>query len=165
MKRMKQAAAGLVTVAIAAILISFPVANAQSSIKADTSLEGAWKTTVTPRICETGEPLPTMPPFEGLLTVNFGGTMAETSSGSAPATRGPGHGVWKRLPGWQVYSMSFIFQRFSPAGLIGTTVVHQEVQLDGSGDAFTSTGTVEIVANDGTVLGSICSTSTGTRFE
>lgn len=165
MKRMKEAAAGLFVVAIVAILISYPVANAQSSIKAETSLEGVWKTTVTPRICETGEPLPTMPPFEGILTVNFGGTMAETSSGSAPATRGPGHGVWKRLPGWQVYSMSFLFQRFAPVGLVGTTVVRQEVQLDGSGDGFTSAGTVEIVAPNGTVLATICSTSTGTRFE
>ncbi len=162
MKRMKQAAAGLIALAFVAVLIGYPVANAQSVIKSETSLEGVWTTTVTPRNCETGEQI--MPPFDGLLTFNFGGTMAETSSGSAPGARGPGHGVWRRLPGFQTYSMDFLFQRFSPGGLIGTTVVRQEVQIDGSGDAFTSTGTVAIVATDGNVLALICSTSTGARF-
>lgn len=160
---MKQTTAGILALAIMAILISQPVTNAQSLVKAGTSIKGVWKTTVTPRSCETGDQI--MPAFEGLLTLNFGGTMAETSSGSAPGARGPGHGVWQRLPGWQIYSMSFLFQRFSPVGLIGTTVVYQEVQLDDSGDAFTSTGTVEIVGNDGTTIAAICSTSTGTRFQ
>lgn len=159
---MKLAAVGILSLVIVTILISHPAINAQSSIKAETSIEGVWKTTVVPRNCDTGEQI--MPSFEGLLTFNFGGTLAETSSGSSPGTRGPGHGTWRRLPGNQTYAMHFVFQRFSPGGLIGTTEVHQEVELEGSRDAFTSTGTVAIVANDGTVLATICSTSTGTRF-
>ena len=163
MRQMKNTVAALLILAIFTILASNPVANAQTSTVTEKSLVGVWRTQVIPRNCDSGAQI--MPAFEGLLTINFGGTMAETSSGSAPGTRGPGHGIWKKLPGWQVYEMSFLFQRFSPGGLIGSTVVNQEVQLDATGDAFTSTGTVAIVANDGTILGSICSTSTGTRFK
>lgn len=170
MKEKKKAAAGLALVIVATILMSFSVAKGQSSIKDYDDIEeawfttivGVWKTTVVPRDCETGEQI--MPPFEGILTFNYGGTMAETSSGSAPGTRGPGHGVWRRTRGHRTYSISFLFQRFSPGGLIGTTEVQQEVEIDGSGDTFTSTGTVEIIANDGSVLASFCSTSTGAQF-
>jgi len=160
---MRNAAAAALVIAIVTILASQPVTNAQASSLTEKSIVGVWSTQVIPRNCESGAQI--MPAFYGLLTFNFGGTLAETSSGSAPGTRGPGHGVWKKLPGWQAYEMSFVFQRFSPGGLIGTTVVQQEVQLNDSGDAFTSTGTVAIVAIDGTVLASICSTSTGARFE
>lgn len=151
------------------ILVLMAVGNAtliaQSDLKLSRSVIGVWKTTVTPRDCATGDQI--MPAFEGLLTFSFGGTLAETSSGSAPATRGPGHGLWRReiSNGWRAYSMSFVFQRFSPGGLIGTTVVRQELHLDSGGDAFNSTGTVDIVSNGGQVLATLCTTSTGERFE
>ena len=54
------------------------------------SIEGVWQTTVSQRNCQTGAILRT---FQGLLTFNQGGTIAETSSVTSPALRSPGHGV------------------------------------------------------------------------
>ncbi|MEO6051355.1 MAG: hypothetical protein ABIP78_08495 [Pyrinomonadaceae bacterium] len=56
------------------------------------TIVGVWQTTVTPRNCMTGDPV--APSFQGLLTFNEGGTMAETSGSAGPTLRGPGHGIW-----------------------------------------------------------------------
>ena len=48
-------------------------------------------------------------PLAGQFTFHEGGTMAEygIGPGSSPALRSPGHGVWQRRHGWQVYSFAF----------------------------------------------------------
>ncbi len=130
----------------------------------DRNLTGVWETVVTPRNCMTGTPV--APDFQGLITFNDGGTLAEIASGGNPALRSPGHGVWQRTNSWRNYSMKLIFLRFNASGvLIGKQRIIQTVHLSGNGDESTSSGTVEILDLNGNVLGGGCSTSTATRFE
>ncbi|HEY0461372.1 MAG TPA: hypothetical protein VGC97_19715 [Pyrinomonadaceae bacterium] len=125
------------------------------------SIVGVWQTTVTPVNCQTG--VPVAPSFKGLITFDDGGTIAETG-GTGPALRGPGHGIWKRSGGGRQFTIAFTFLRYNSADLlIGSNVVRQVIQVDG--DNSTSSGTVQIIDLNGNVLGSGCSTATGTRFE
>ena len=123
------------------------------------SLIGTWQTFVTPRNCQTGEPV--APAFPGLLTFNEGGTLTGTSSAVSSV-----YGVWVRTHGRQNYSFAFISLRYSPTGaFIGTQKVRQTVRLEANGNAFTSTGSIDILDANGNTIGTGCSTSTGTRFE
>jgi len=128
------------------------------------SIEGVWETVVTPRNCQTGAPV--APDFQGLITFNEGGTVAEIASGGNPALRSPGHGIWQRENGRRKYSMKVIFLRFNPSGVfIGKQKITQTVKLSPDGNQSTSTGTVEVIDLNGNVIGSGCSTSTATRFD
>ncbi len=122
---------------------------------------GTWQTTVTPRNCQTGDPLLNVPAFPGLLTFNEGGTLTGTSTAVSSV-----YGVWERTRGKRNYSFAFISLRYSPTGtFIGTQIVRQTAELGASGNDFTSTGSVEILDANGNTVGTGCSTSTGTRFE
>ena len=130
----------------------------------DRTLTGVWQTTLTPRNCLTGAPV--APDFQGLITYNDGGTLSEFAAGGNPILRGPGHGVWQRDNGWRTYSVKIIFLRFNANGdLIGKQRIIQTVNLATNGDESTSSGTVEVLDLNGSVLGGGCSTSTATRFE
>ena len=130
----------------------------------DRSLTGVWQTVVTPRNCQTG--VPVAPDFQGLLTFNKGGTVAEIAAGGNPILRSPGHGIWRRENGWRNYSLKFIFLRFNSSGaFIGKQRVTQTIELSANGDQSTSGGTVEVLDLNGNVIGSGCSTATATRFE
>ena len=127
------------------------------------SIEGVWQTTITPVNCQTGAPV--APPFYGLLTFNEGGTLAETASNTPPSLRSPGHGIWRRGWGRGRYQMSITALRFNPANaLIGSLKVRQEIELSRTGN-FSSTGTVEVIDLNNTVIANLCTTSTATRFE
>ena len=121
------------------------------------SIEGTWRTSVTPRNCVTG--VPVGPAFPGLLAFADGGTLTGTSTVAASV-----FGVWEREHGGR-YSFAFTNFRYNPSGVfIGTQTVRQTATL-GGGDDFTSTGTVEIFDINGNLIGSGCATSTGLRFE
>ncbi len=131
------------------------------------SIVGTWQTSVTPRNCQTG--VPVAPAFPGLLTFNEGGTLTGTSTAVSSV-----YGVWERKDGLQQnlftpikqYSFAFISLRYNATGtFIGTQKVRQTATLGASGNDFTSTGTAEILDANGNVIGTGCSTSTGTRFE
>jgi len=114
-------------IVIAALTIAFSFASAQAPERtmSERTIQGAWRTMVTPVNCQTGDPLG--PPFAGLFTFNKGGTMSEygIGPGSSPALRSPGHGVWQREHGWQDYSFTFTFYRYDASGLfIGSQKVN-----------------------------------------
>ncbi len=133
--------------------------DSTEKLSSSSPIVGTWQTSVTPRNCQTGDPV--APPFPGLLTFNQG----ETLVGTAPAVGTVG-GVWRRGQGFHDYSFAFIFLRYSPTGtFIGTQKVRQTVTLLAGSNDFTSTGTTEILDVNGNVIGNGCSTSTGTRFE
>ena len=137
--------------------------SAQSDEIQQLDIVGVFRTTVTQRNCRTGNPIGT---FQGLVTFNEGGTMAETSTALSPALRTPGHGVWRREPGFQQYSFAFTFLRFNPDGtFFGTQVIRQTVTLVPGGNQFNSTNFVEAYNASGNLLGTGCATSVGTRFE
>ena len=120
---------------------------------------GTWQTWVTPRNCATGAAV--APAFAGLLTFAKGQTLSGTSA-TVPSV----FGVWDRLSAWNSYSFTFISLRYNAAGaFIGTQTVRQTADLSGSGNDFTSTGTVVLLDANGATVGTGCATSTGSRFQ
>jgi hypothetical protein len=134
-------------------------AAGQENARNERTIEGTWRTTVTPTNCQTGAPV--APAFPGLLTFNKGGTLAGTSTVAASA-----FGIWSREGGWENYSFAFTNFRYNASGtFIGTQTVRQTVKLGATGDEFASTGTVEIFDGNGNQIGTGCAAATGTRFE
>ena len=129
------------------------------------SIEGVWRTAVTPRNCQTG--LPLAPALRGLFTFNEGGTMSEygIGPGQSPALRSPGHGVWERRRGGRNYSLAFIFYRYDPSGIfIGSTKITAALELGIRGGAFTTNSAIEVFDANDNLIGTACATATGTRF-
>ena len=129
----------------------------------DRTIVGVWLTTVTQRNCQTGDPV--APPFQGLLTFNEGGTMAEIGTSPGPALRGPGHGIWEASNPFHP-TFAFTFLRFNPDGTFaGRNIVRQTASLAQSGNDFTTSGAVQVFDSNGNVVGMGCATSTATRFQ
>ncbi len=137
--------------------------NASSSAP-DKTLEGVWRTEITPRDCQTGAPSAGTAP--GLLTFHQGGTSSETAfSPLGPASRSPGHGIWRRIDSSR-YAGSIVFLGFnSDRTFAGRRVITQNIQLDRSGDLFYDTATLQIYDLNNNVIATTCATAVGTRFE
>jgi hypothetical protein len=139
--------------------------NSSTSTDNARTIEGVWRTVVTPRNCQTDEPLGSL---SGLFTFNQGGTMSEygIGPGSSPALRSPGHGVWQREPGWQEYSFAFTYYRYSATGVfLGSQRVRAGLELDANGDEFATRSTIEVLDANDNVIGTGCATAAGKRFE
>ena len=128
------------------------------------TITGVWRTVITQRNCQTGEPGASFP---GLWTFHEGGTMSEYASapGLSPALRGSGHGVWQREHSSQDYSLAFIFYRYNASGVFtGSQRAKIALKLGASGDEFTATSAIEILDANDNVIFTACGTPTGTRF-
>jgi hypothetical protein len=150
-------------IVMAALTVAFSFASAQAH---ERTIQGVWRTMVTPVNCQTGDPLG--PPFPGLFTFNKDGTMSEygIGPGSSPALRSPGHGVWEHGQGWQDYSFTFTFYRYNASGVfIGSQKVTATVELGDSGDEFATHSVVEVLDANGNVIATFCARAAGTRFE
>jgi len=150
-------------IVIAALTVAFSFASAQAP---ERTIQGVWRTMVTPVNCQTGDPVG--PLFPGLFTFNKGGTMSEygIGPGSSPALRSPGHGVWQYERGWQDYSFTFTFYRYDASGaFIGSQKVTATVELGASGDEFTTHSVVEVLDANGNVIAAFCAMTAATRFE
>ena len=139
------------------------------SVNGEPTLVGVWRTRVRPRNCETDEVLPA-PVLQGhgLFTFHQGGTASEygIGPGQTPALRSPGHGVWRRVHGWQEYEYSFEFTRHDASGaFVGTSKVTSALLLDASGDAWTSNSQVQVFDAAGNLILAPCVRGSGTRFE
>ncbi len=131
------------------------------------SVEGVWRTVVTPRNCQTGDPIP-VPPIRGLFTFNEGGTLAEwgVAANSSPALRSPGHGLWEQRSGRRNYSFTFIHLRYDGNGVfLGSQKITAALTLGASGNSFTTNSAIEILDANDNVVGTGCATAVGTRFE
>ena len=157
--------------AVIAALVFVTIASAQgnqhqqSSADNERTIQGVWRTVVTPRNCQTGDAILTL---AGLFTFNQGGTMSEygIGPGSSPALRSPGNGVWQREHGWQDYSFAFTYYRYNASGvLLGSQRVTAALELGASGDEFASRSVIEILDVNDNVIGTGCATTVGTRFE
>jgi hypothetical protein len=159
---------------ISALSVTVPIVSAQgipnkkgpepSTANART-IKGVWRTVVTARNCQTGEPFGSLP---GLFTFNEGGTMSEygIGPGSSPALRSPGHGVWQRAHRWREYSFAFTYYRYSAVGVfIGSQKVTGALELGPGDDEFTTTSAIEVLDVNGNPIGAGCATAAGTRFE
>jgi len=125
----------------ASIVSGKAIQNTQSSANAsEKTIQGVWRTVVTLRNCQTGDPV--APSFQGVFTFHEGGTMSEwgVGPGSSPALRSPGHGVWRRAHGWEDYEFTFFHYRYNASGvLLGSQRIRATVQLGASGDEITTT--------------------------
>ena len=123
---------------------------------------GAWETTVTPVNCNTGEQV--APAFEGVITLNEGGTVAEFGANPATPYRTPGHGIWSSIGGRGGYNLKFSFLPLTPAGVpVGRMRVTQIMELPRFSDISTSYGSFVLTNFAGTVLATGCSTAVGVR--
>ena len=157
--------AAVVFVMIAAGQISLHAQNKEGSASSQSAnrLVGAWETTVTPRNCETGEQLG--PSFNGLITFNEGGTIAEYAANPAVPYRTPGHGIWASNGGNSNYSMKFSFIALTPSGApVGRMRVTQVIELARFSDEQTSSGSFVLTNFSGVVLAAGCTTATAARL-
>jgi hypothetical protein len=159
--------------AASALPMSAPTVSAQNvqdrqsatSQGHERTIQGVWRTVVTPQDCQTGVPIVSFP---GLFTFNEGGTMSEWGirPGTSPALRSPGHGVWQREHGWQEYSFAFTYYRYNASGvLVGSQKITSRLELGASGDEFVTRSVAEAFDVNDTLISTSCVTTVGTRFE
>ena len=156
-----------IILSIGSALMVAPLMSFASSHADKRTIVGAWRTTVTVVNCQTGQPVGA-PTISGLSTFHHGGTMSEfgVGPGSSPALRSPSHGVWEREHGWHDYLFTFIHYRYDTNGsLIGSQKVTADAELAASGDAYTSTATVQILDVNSNLIATVCAVSAATRFE
>lgn len=128
----------------------------------DQTLVGSWNLVVTLRDCGTGTPFISFP---AMNTYNQGGTTQQAAVPDPGSTALPGHGVWSHKIG-RGYRGSFQFFQLNPnPALTRRVIVRSDISLDLGGNSYSSTDAAEILALDGTVVDTGCSTSTATRFE
>ncbi len=94
-----------------------------------------------------------------------GGTMQEYGVSFGASGRGPGHGVWS-YQGGRRFTSAFQFFLYNTEGVYsGKQVIRRQIELSRSGNGYTAVGAVEVFNTGGTVIATICTTETGTRFE
>jgi hypothetical protein len=152
---------GAIGLLMACFTFGTAVSSAQSSNLGGGRLEGTWNARVSIRNCSTGSEIRS---FDSIGTFMTGGTFLDSTSGTAQALKTPGQGIWTHVGG-NTYRFKFKSFTFDPAGnFTGWTVIHHEATLNNTADAYTSAGTAQVYAPNGTLVFTGCSTTTATRF-
>jgi hypothetical protein len=124
-------------------------------------LEGTWDVRVAIQNCQTGAEIRS---FKSLTMFMFGGTMIDSTSGVPQALKTPGQGVWSHVSA-NTYRFSFTSFSFDAGGnFTGWTKITHEATLDSNGNQYSSAGTAEVYAPNGTLISTGCSATTATRF-
>jgi len=124
-------------------------------------LVGTWDAEVTIRNCVTGG---FITEFPSIASFNQGGTSIGSTAGMPQAARTPEHGIWRHVAG-NSYIFKFKTFSFDPSGVArGYSIVTHTIELDQTGDTYTSAGTVQHYLMDGTPSGHGCSDAVGTRM-
>lgn len=135
--------------------------DSSDSSSGNGKIVGVWDVRVTPRNCQTGDPLASLRVMNMFIR---GGTLLETSSG-LPTRRGPGLGTWQYLGG-RSYSAVFRFFRFNPDGsFAGHRRVARTIELSQDSNEFTATASDEIFDANDNLVQTGCATETATRLE
>src|SRR4029079_10111859 len=125
-------------------------------------LEGAWNTQVSVIDCQSGNVIFT---FANMPVFMAGGTMVESTTSTAPALRTQGQGVWRHTTGnnyvFRFKSFSFNAQNV----FTGWMIIQSDASVDSTGDAYTSSATIEVYNPNGVLVGTGCATTAGTRFD
>jgi hypothetical protein len=124
-------------------------------------LEGTWNARVAITNCQTGGEIRS---FDSIGTFMSGGTMLDSTSGVPQALKTPGG----RLEPRRREHIKFSFKSFSfdaAGNFTGWTIVRHEAVLDSRGDEYSSSGTAEFYAPNGTLVFTGCSTQAAARFE
>ena len=166
MKRnMLKIVGGTITTLTLVAALAFGPAFGQDEAKSTRGggrLAGTWDVRVSIRNCQTGAEIRG---FNSIGTFMSGGTMLDTTTGMPPTMRTPGHGVWSHTDG-RNYRFSFKAFSFDAAGnATGWQIVRHEATLEPNGDEYTSAGTAEFYAPNGTLVSTGCSSTTAVRFQ
>jgi len=150
--------------AVSLVLMSVITAVSFAQTKESPSggrLEGTWNVRVSIINCQTGGVIRS---FDSLGEFMVGGTLLDSTSGTAQALKTPGEGVWEHTAGSN-YRFKFKSFTFDTAGnYTGYTVIQHDATLANTGDSYESRGTLEVYNPAGVQVGSGCSTTTATRF-
>ena len=141
--------------------------------KAADTLVGAWRVTVTPYNCATGQEFPQFS-FRSFLTFADGGTMLETNSNTnfQPGQRSVGHGNWERTGpnDYQATIEAFVHFTTSPSPppplptyRRGTQRLEQGIQMV-SRDSWVSLAAITFFDTGGTVVSTGCAKSEAERM-
>lgn len=125
-------------------------------------LVGSWDVEVTIRQCASGAAIRT---FHSLGTYMTGGTMIDSTSGTAQALKTPGQGEWRHLGG-PAYEFAFKSFTFDASGnFTGWTKIVHVATMDPSGESYSSEGSLEVYAPDGNLVFTGCASTTATRYQ
>ena len=131
-------------------------------VRYDRLLEGSWNVQVTRRNCQTGEAQVSFPTMSNF---NRGGTMNDYGIAMAPSGRGTSFGVWNHQSGRR-FTNNFQFFLFGADGITtGRQIIKRQIEVSRFGSTYTATGAVEVFNTAGTVVATVCTTETATRFE
>jgi len=124
-------------------------------------LEGTWRVQVSPENPPIGLP----PSFPTLYTFIPSGELLETSVGTPPSRRSPGHGEWLRT-GDRRFAFTFIFFRFdAESRYIGELEASTRIRLARNLRRFRGFSTVVLRDPQGNVVGTFNTTLSGERIE
>lgn len=131
------------------------------------TIVGAWEVVVTLRVsapdCTTAAPVAVGPnPFQSFNTFHRGGTMSEWSTRAPPATRGSGHGIWRRV-GDDDFVYRLMFHSFDANGLLAAKMdIRSNLMLAEDGQTFTGVSRFVFTDLSGFAR-NFCATLAGTR--
>jgi hypothetical protein len=147
---------------VACALLTMVAATATGQGTQGGRLQGTWDTQVSIIDCQTGNVIRTFP---SLLVFMAGGTLTETTSGTAPALRTPGEGVWRHTTD-NNYVFRFKHFNFNAQNVFtGWNIIQAEASLDVTGNAYTTSATIEVYDANGVLVATGCAMTAGTRFE
>ena len=146
-----------------AVLIAMGTLNiSMAQTDGGRGLRGAWDTQVSIIDCQSHNVIAT---FANMPVFVAGGTMIESTSGTASALRTSGEGVWRHITG-NNYVFRFKSFTFNAQNVFtGWMIIQADASLDSTGDAYTSSATIEVYDANGVLVGTGCAESAGTRFE
>lgn len=157
---MKKIFGNLACAAVVVTMFAAGACMAQNS-KGGGRLAGTWEAQVTIRDCNSGAAIAS---FASIANFNKGGTYLGSTSGRPQSSRTPEHGVWEHVSG-RTYRFKFKSFDFNAAGVpVSYGIVTHDVELDESGDTYTSSGGVKTYSMDGTLIRQGCSDAVGTKF-
>ncbi len=144
-----------------------------NSWKAPETLVGAWRVTITPYNCATGDEFPQFS-FKSFLTFAEGGTMLETNSNPnfQPGQRSVGHGYWERTGPNYYHAVVEAFVQFTvnpppppptPPYQRGSQRLEQGIQMVDR-DRWASMANVTFFDPSGTVLSTGCAKAAAIRM-
>ena len=157
--------------AIIAVAIATAFLNVTASAQGDPpdrSLEGVWMVSITPRNCDTGDPIPVAMPLRQIWTFHGDKTILSSFGTNVLAlSRTAAHGVWERRQGWSEYAYKFVHLRQNSTTLEfrGKQESAGRLSLGANGDEFSSSGSTIVFSIDDIPGAPSCSSATGTRFK
>ena len=124
-------------------------------------LQGTWEMQIILTDC-AGHVIRSFPT---LVVFMAGGTLTEESSGTAPALRTGGQGVWSHATDHN-YAFRFKVFNFNAQNVFtGWTIIAGEATVDSTGDSNAGSATVEVYDPNGALVATLCAETVGTRFE